>query len=73
MNKEKIKTDPSRCAECLSCQLRCSLAYDGAFNPEKARIVIDPLVIEFTDECLAGCILCTKYCVYGAITVVTSS
>lgn len=71
MEKTNIKMDPSKCAECLLCQLRCSLAYTGAFNPEKARIVIDPPEIRFTDECVSGCILCTRYCTYGAITAAT--
>lgn len=71
MDKTNIKTDPSKCAECLSCQLRCSLAYTGAFNPEKARIVIDPPTIEFTVECAPGCTLCARYCAYGAITALT--
>ncbi len=68
MEKTNIAVDPGKCTQCYSCQLRCSLAYTGSFNPEKARIVIDPPhSISFTDECIAGCSLCTRYCAYGAI------
>jgi len=68
MEKDNIAVIPEKCAECMCCQLICSLTYAGAFNPEEAKIVIDPSGdIHFTDECREGCILCTKYCAYGAI------
>lgn len=68
MSKENIQVDVGKCAECLCCQLICSLTYEGAFNPEQARIVINPpWEISFTQACVEGCILCTRYCVYGAI------
>lgn len=69
MNKENIKISIDRCTECMCCQLICSLTYVGSFNPEIARIVINPPdEIAFTDDCAEGCSLCTQYCVYGAIT-----
>lgn len=68
MEKTNIEVNPGQCTQCHCCQLRCSLAFTGAFNPEKARIIIDPPYrIVFTDECLKGCSLCVKYCPYGAI------
>ena len=70
MRKTNIEVEPRRCTQCHSCQLRCSLAFAGDFNPEKARIIIDPPDrIAFTDECLAGCSLCVRYCSYGAISL----
>jgi len=67
MEKTNIKVSPSACTVCSSCQLRCSLAYTGAFNPLKARIVVEPGYIFFTDDCIANCHLCADYCVYGAL------
>jgi len=68
MEKTNIEVDPKKCTQCHCCQLRCSLAFTGDFNPEKARIIIDPPdSIVFTDECLVGCSLCVRYCSYGAI------
>ena len=69
MNKDNIAVNPEKCTECMCCQLICSLTYAGSFNPEEARIAINPPnEIGFTEECVKGCSLCTKYCVYGAIT-----
>ena len=67
MEKMNIKVTPELCAECLNCQLRCSLQYEGVFNPSKARIVVGSGGISFTDDCVPGCLLCTRYCAYGAI------
>jgi Fe-S-cluster-containing dehydrogenase component len=75
MEKKNILVDAKKCIECLCCQLQCSFAYTGAFNPEKARIVIGYITdpgqvreIRFTDECVEGCSLCAKYCPLGALT-----
>lgn len=69
MEKNNIAVIPEKCKECMSCQLICSLTYAGAFNPEEAKIVVRPPDgIRFTDECQQGCILCVKYCEFGAIT-----
>jgi len=70
LNKRNILIDVERCTGCLICQLICSFTYTRAFNPAKARIVIehDRKAIHFTDECVEGCHLCTRYCVYGSIT-----
>jgi NAD-dependent dihydropyrimidine dehydrogenase PreA subunit len=68
IEKTNIKVFPEKCTACYSCQLRCSLAYTGAFNPEKARLIIaPPHTISFTDECIKNCSLCARYCAYDAI------
>ena len=68
MEKVNIKVSPRACRGCFSCQLRCSLAYQGEFNPEKARIMVEPSEsITFTDECIPSCSLCATYCVFGAL------
>ena len=69
MKKDNIAVNPEKCTECMCCQLICSLTYAGSFNPEEARIIINPPnEISFADECVKGCSLCTRYCVYGTIT-----
>lgn len=70
LKKKNISIDVGRCTGCLICQLICSFTYTGAFNPARARIVIerDQKEIHFADECVQNCHLCTRYCVYGAIT-----
>ena len=70
MEKVNIKTDPGRCVQCSSCQLRCSLVYAHQFNPSLARIVIEPGQIRFRDSCVEKCHLCADFCVYGALTLV---
>jgi NADPH-dependent glutamate synthase beta subunit-like oxidoreductase/Pyruvate/2-oxoacid:ferredoxin oxidoreductase delta subunit len=70
-----ILVDPSKCAGCRTCQLRCSLRWEGAFVPAKAKIQVSRLVgrsecefaLTFSDEC-DGCGICAKYCPYGALT-----
>jgi len=69
MGRDNIGVNVENCVECSSCQLICSFAYSGAFNPEKSYLIIDPPnEIRFTEECRAGCILCTRYCQFGALT-----
>jgi len=68
MIKDNVDVASEKCTECSCCQMICSLTYAGSFNPEEARIIIKPPdQITFTDDCIQGCSLCTKYCVYGAI------
>jgi NAD-dependent dihydropyrimidine dehydrogenase PreA subunit len=71
MIKKRIKVNLGECKECLVCQLRCSLAYTGKFNPEEARIKINwPGEIVFTDDCVESCVLCARYCPFGALEIV---
>jgi NAD-dependent dihydropyrimidine dehydrogenase PreA subunit len=71
MIKKRIKVNLEECKECLVCQLRCSLAYTGKFNPEEARIEINwPGEIVFTDDCVESCVLCARYCPFGALEIV---
>jgi len=58
---------PDRCTKCYRCQMICSLIYQRAFNPEKARIVINLPEIGWTGECIGGCTLCIKRCLNKAI------
>ena len=69
MEKVNISIDAGKCVECICCQLICSFTYTDSFNPEKSCIVINPPdEVRFTEECRDGCILCTRYCEFGAIT-----
>ena len=68
MEKKNIEINIEDCVECYACQLACSFRYTGAFNIEKARIVVDlPDKLSFTDQCLDGCHICADYCAYGGI------
>ena len=69
-----ISVDATKCAGCLICELRCSLRFEKAFNPSKARIRIRKLVneeneysVSFTEEC-DNCGICARYCFYGTLT-----
>ncbi len=67
MEKANIRVDPKACFKCYNCQLICSLTHEGAFNPLKARIRVDPGQISFTDRCVRTCSLCARWCSYGAL------
>lgn len=69
-----IQVDVTKCAGCLTCELRCSFRFEKAFNPSKAAIKIRRLVgaenefaILFTDKC-DRCGICARYCPYEALT-----
>ena len=69
-----IIVDLSKCAGCRTCQLRCSLRWEGAFVPAKAKVSIIRLVgkdhefdVSLSDEC-DYCGICAKYCPYEALT-----
>jgi Fe-S-cluster-containing hydrogenase component 2 len=67
-NKDGIEIHPEKCTKCYCCQLACSFLYTGAFNPEEARIIVDPpAYVGFTDECREGCSACARYCPNGAL------
>ncbi len=64
---------PDHCAGCLICELRCSLRFEKAFNPVKARIKVRRLVkaeveyeIVFDDHC-DRCGICARHCPYEAL------
>ncbi len=71
---ELFAIQSEHCAGCLSCQLRCSLAFHREFNPARARILVEPVdgiagrgnTVTFTPECTA-CGICVRYCSYGAL------
>jgi Fe-S-cluster-containing dehydrogenase component len=73
-DNRSITADPSKCAGCINCMLRCSFRLNSKFNLTKSRITIERLVgrenefdIQFTGECDA-CLICARYCPYGALT-----
>jgi Fe-S-cluster-containing dehydrogenase component len=75
-DNRSITADSAKCAGCITCMLRCSFRSNNKFNLAKSRILVDRLVgrenefdISFTTECDA-CLICAKYCPYGALTVI---
>jgi NAD-dependent dihydropyrimidine dehydrogenase PreA subunit len=68
-----ILTHEENCAGCLICQLYCSLRFEKAFNPARAKIRIRRLVgaateyaIEFVEGC-DNCGICARHCPYQAL------
>ena len=77
-DNRSISADPSKCAGCINCMLRCSFRGTNKFNLSKSHILIQRLVgrenefdIKFSDECDA-CLICARYCPYGALTATKS-
>ena len=69
-----IKVNPSKCAGCLICELRCSFRFERAFNPSQAAIKVmssendeGGFIILFTQKC-DNCGICARFCPYGALT-----
>ena len=69
-----IAVDAAKCTGCLICELRCSLRFEKAFNPSRAKIMIRKLVegeneysIAFAEDC-DNCGICARFCFYGALT-----
>ena len=65
-----------RCRGCRSCQLACSFAKSGVFNPAKAMIVMErdleldhaaPMIRPIGCDLCGGDPACAKACKYGAI------
>lgn len=72
----QILIKPDKCAGCLICQMRCSIKYEGSFNPAKARIRVEwtdggsvmGFRISYKDECVK-CGICARSCPYGALEI----
>ncbi len=69
-----VYADASKCTGCRTCELRCSLRFEKAFNPARAAIEIRRQIqsaheykISFNDSC-DQCGICARYCSYGALT-----
>jgi NADPH-dependent glutamate synthase beta subunit-like oxidoreductase len=74
--KIPVTVDTKNCVQCYVCQQVCSFTYQHAYNPEKARIIIEhwPKKIHYKGDCIGGCSLCVRYCTtegisFGAKTV----
>jgi len=73
-DNRSIIAEPSKCAGCITCMLRCSFRIDSKFNLSHSRIRVqrqsgraDEFAISFTADCDA-CLICARYCPYGALT-----
>lgn len=68
-----IEIFPAKCTGCLICELRCSLRFEKAFNPSKARIAVRRRVgadteyaVAFGEDC-DNCGICSRHCPYEAL------
>lgn len=73
-DRRSITAEPSKCAGCITCMLRCSFRLDSKFNLSKSRIRVerqsgraDEFAVSFSGDCDA-CLICARYCPYGALT-----
>jgi ferredoxin len=76
MNVKSILIVPSNCRGCRSCQLACSFAHHGVFNPSKSAIVLDrdletahiaPAILPLKCDLCGGNAACVEACPYDAI------
>lgn len=72
-DNRSITADPSKCAGCITCMLRCSFRVNGKFNLSRSLIRVerlsgrpDEFAISFNAGCDA-CLTCARYCPYGAL------
>jgi NAD-dependent dihydropyrimidine dehydrogenase PreA subunit len=72
--KRFIEADPSRCAGCITCMLRCSFRSGNEFRLAASHIRVERMVgrphefdVSFNADCDA-CLNCARYCPYGALT-----
>ena len=73
-DSRSIIAEPSKCAGCITCMLRCSFRIDSKFNLSRSRIRVerqsgrsDEFMVSFTADCDA-CLICARYCPYGTLT-----
>ena len=73
-NDRSIAADPSKCAGCITCMLRCSFRSGNRFSLSASCIRVERLVgrpnefdVSFNADCDA-CLTCAHYCPYGALT-----
>ena len=68
----------SECRGCRSCQLACSFARHGVFNPSKSVILMErdvetehmaPVILPRSCDLCGGDPACVKACPYGAMLV----
>ncbi|MCD6443536.1 4Fe-4S binding protein [Candidatus Bathyarchaeota archaeon] len=66
----RLRVNPGSCTGCLICQLACSFAHEGAFQPDKARLRIgyDEKSQSYRPYTCALCLSCVKACPQGALT-----
>lgn len=67
---------PGLCRGCRSCQLACSFAHEGEFNPNKSYIILErdletektaPLIKVLGCDLCSGDPACVRACKYGAL------
>lgn len=66
-----LKLEPENCIGCRLCQLGCSAAKEGVFNPELARLrivsVYDRSGLKIESAVCTLCLACVVACPTGAI------
>jgi Fe-S-cluster-containing dehydrogenase component len=76
MSVQSIVIFPRNCRGCRSCQLACSFARHGVFNPSKSAIVLErdvetehtaPTILALRCHLCGGDPACVKACPYEAI------
>ena len=81
MGINSIVIHPSMCRGCRSCQLACSFARHGVFNPSKSVILMErdvesehmaPAILPRSCDLCGGDPACVKACPYGAMHVSTT-
>jgi NAD-dependent dihydropyrimidine dehydrogenase PreA subunit len=70
--EEKLVFDPMKCVDCRICELECSFANEGGFNPRYSRIkILVDLETRINTVRLSGnctlCHLCETCCPTGAL------
>ena len=78
----RLLIQPERCRGCRSCQMACSFARTGEYNPARSCIVLDrdlktegtaPMIRPTCCQLCDGQPACVPACTYGAITFEPSS